>query len=110
MQHGKVRILGKSDGGSAFQAFLAEIASQKLGGPPHRASDFFLFGAVSGKSGEPKSVSYPHLTESGEANLPNSSREAAACRVGGTGRQLKSCKGGTLLAHARNPDRDVKTI
>src|ERR1700688_3631365 len=29
--------------GKRFQAVLAEIASQKLGGPPHRASDFFLF-------------------------------------------------------------------
>jgi hypothetical protein len=36
-------FLAKSDGGSAFKQFLAEIASQKLGGPPHRASDFFLF-------------------------------------------------------------------
>jgi hypothetical protein len=29
--------------GKRFQAFLAEIAGQKLGGPPHRASDFFSF-------------------------------------------------------------------
>src|ERR1700722_12131072 len=37
-------FLAKSDGGSAFKQFLAEIASQKLGGPPHRASDFFFSG------------------------------------------------------------------
>src|SRR5215469_2366095 len=36
--------VGKSDGGSAFKQFSPTSLGQKLGGPPHRASDlFFLF-------------------------------------------------------------------
>jgi len=37
----KLRMLGKKRRGKRFQDVLAEIVSQKLGGPPHRASDFF---------------------------------------------------------------------
>src|SRR5208282_6186268 len=33
----------QSDGGSAFDLFRPESLSQEPGGPPHRASDFFVF-------------------------------------------------------------------
>ena len=36
-------MLGKSDGGSAFGSVLPRSPVRKLGGPPHRASDFFRF-------------------------------------------------------------------
>jgi len=37
----RVRMLGKSDGGSAFREVLADQRqNQRLGGPPHRASVF----------------------------------------------------------------------
>jgi hypothetical protein len=39
----KIADVGKSDGGSAFQVVLAEIASQKLGGPLIELLTFFFF-------------------------------------------------------------------
>lgn len=45
----KVRMLGKSDGGSAFRAVLAgHRPSQEFGGPPHRTPGFLVSGVVRG--------------------------------------------------------------
>jgi hypothetical protein len=41
--HTKLRMLGTKRRGKRFQDFFAEIPGQKLGRPPHRASDLFLF-------------------------------------------------------------------
>jgi hypothetical protein len=38
----EMQILGKSDGGSAFDLFSLRSHCQELGGPPHRVPDFFL--------------------------------------------------------------------
>ena len=65
--------------GKRFRSVLAEIAGQRLGGPPHRASDLFSFSqsflltitpprlrdpSLSGRSyAKTLQVSVPHLTE-----------------------------------------------
>jgi hypothetical protein len=61
MHSSEMRILAKAMGEALFDSVLAEIAGRELGGPPHRAPDFFRFCEV--LAAEQSATSHVMLSE-----------------------------------------------